>query len=106
MKKAFLKIIAITTMLVAEGAIFPVGAVFVRTPPPRPVVVGPVGRSPGRGFVWTDGFFTWGRRPGGRMGYVWVPGRWMRPPRAGAVWVAPSWRRGRGGYTFVAGRWR
>ncbi|MEI9974771.1 MAG: hypothetical protein WDO73_23630 [Ignavibacteriota bacterium] len=30
----------------------------------------------------TEGFYDY---RGGR--YVWVPGRWMRPPRAHAVWV-------------------
>jgi hypothetical protein len=102
MKIPFLKVIALATMLAAEG-IVPLGAVFVRTPPPRPIAVRPVGRRPGRGWVWTGGYWTWG---GGRRGYVWVPGRWRRPPRTGAVWVSPRWRRGRGGYTFVAGRWR
>lgn len=40
-----------------------------KNPPPRPVVVGPVGRRPGPGFVWTGGYYRWG----GTRGYVWVP---------------------------------
>jgi hypothetical protein len=28
------------------------------------------------------------------------------PPRPGAVWIPPTWRRGHGGYAFVPGRWR
>jgi hypothetical protein len=102
MKIPFFKVFALAAMLAAGGSIVPVGAVFVRTPPPRPLVVGPVGRRPGPGFVWTGGYYRWG----GTRGYVWVPGRWRRPPRARAVWVPPRWRRSRGGYTFVAGGWR
>jgi hypothetical protein len=100
--KAFLATIAAAAVLAVDGPIAQ-AAVFVRTAPPPPRAVGVVGRSPGRGFVWTDGYWRWGGR---RRGYVWTPGRWRRPPRAGAVWVAPSWRSGRGGWTFVGGRWR
>ena len=39
MKIRFFKVFAPAAMLAAEGGIVPVGAVFVRTPPPRPVVV-------------------------------------------------------------------
>ena len=100
--RAFLATIAAAAVLAVDGPIAQ-AAVFVRTAPPPPRAGGVVGRSPGRGFVWTGGYWRWGGR---RRGYVWTPGRWRRPPRAGAVWVAPSWRSGRGGYTFVGGRWR
>jgi|SRR5579883_989431 len=76
-------------------------AVFVRTAPPPPRSTAVIGRAPGAGWVWTPGFYTWGGRR-----YVWTPGRWRRPPHRGAVWVSPVWRRGPGGWTFVAGRWR
>src|SRR5437867_7224768 len=75
---------------------------MVRTPPPPPPVgYGIVGVAPGPGFVWVNGFWDW---RGAR--WHWVPGAWMRPPRRGAVWIAPSWRPYRGGYRFYAGRWR
>lgn len=105
MKRPLLATVALAAMLAAEVPIAQ-AVVFVRTPPPRPRSVGVVGRSPGRGFVWTDGYWRWGRGRRGRAGYAWVPGRWRRAPRAGAVWVSPSWRASRGGYTFVGGRWR
>jgi hypothetical protein len=98
--KALLATIAAAAILAADGAIAQ-AAVFVRTAPPPPRSVRVVGRSPGRGFVWTNGYYRWGGRR-----YVWTPGRWRRPPRSGAVWVSPRWRARRGGYTFVAGRWR
>src|SRR5215475_136023 len=106
MRNPILASLTLGAMLLAEGTINQAAAVFVRTPPPRPVAVRPIGRSPGRGFVWTNGYYRWGRGPRGRGAYVWTPGRWRRPPRAGAVWVSPRWRPHRGGYTFVAGRWR
>ena len=107
MKNPLLASVALAAILATEVPVAQAAAVFVTTPPPRARSVGPVGRAPHRGFVWTDGYWRWGRgrhRRGG--GYVWVPGRWRRPPRAGAVWVSPSWQTSRGGFTFVGGRWR
>ena len=77
--------------------------VAVRTPPrmPRPVSVGVVGVAPGPGYVWVDGYHDW---RGDR--YVWVPGRWTRPPRANAVWVPGRFTlRGRS-HVWVSGYWR
>jgi hypothetical protein len=72
-----------------------------RVPPPpvaRRVVVG---TAPGPGYVWTDGYYDLrGRR------WVWIPGRWVRPPRARAVWAPGYWAPHRGGWRFRAGYWR
>jgi hypothetical protein len=87
MTRPSLKAIALRAMLAAGGSIMPLEALFVRTAPPRPVAVGPVGRRPGPGWVWTNGYWT---GVAGRRGYVWMPGRWRRSPRADAVWVSPS----------------
>ena len=75
--------------------------VVIAVAPPRPVHVGVVGVAPGPGFVWVEGWHEW---RGGA--YVWVPGRWERPPRPRAVWIAPHYRHVHGGYVFVRGRWR
>jgi hypothetical protein len=70
-------------------------------PPPPPRNAGVIGRPPHPGFVWTPGFQRWnGRR------YQWVPGRWVRPPRRGAVWVEPAWNRRGNGWVFSNGFWR
>jgi WXXGXW repeat (2 copies) len=106
MRNPILAGIALGAMLLAEGPINQAAAIFVRTPPPRPRSAAVVGVRPGPGYVWTSGYYRWGRGRRGRGRYVWMPGRWRRPPRSGAIWVAPRWRRGPGGYTFVAGRWR
>ena len=101
MKKQFLAGVVLAVLLAAEGAITQLGAIVVRTPPPRARASGVVGRPPRAGMVWTPGYYRWSR---GR--YRWSRGRWVTPPRADAVWVAPRWRRGRNGYVFVSGRWR
>jgi hypothetical protein len=64
-----------------------VAQTVVRIAPPPPVRVGVVGHAPRRGCVWVGGYQRW---TGNR--YVWVAGKWVRPPRAGAVWVSPPWR--------------
>jgi len=73
---------------------------YVRYGPPAPRY-GVVGYAPGPGYVWTDGYWGW---RGGR--YVWVPGRWLRPPHARAVWVPGAWSRDGHGWRFQEGYWR
>lgn len=74
--------------------------IYVRVGPPVPVVeVRAV--APGSRYVWTRGYHRWDRRA-----YVWVPGRWVVPPRRHAAWVAPRWVSGPHGWHFVAGYWR
>ena len=73
----------------------------VKIAPPAPQSVVVVGRAPGPKYVWAGGYYRWhGNR------YVWVAGRWMVPPRGGAIWIAPRWVPRNGGYVFVAGRWQ
>jgi hypothetical protein len=77
------------------------GAYVARFGPPPPPRYGVVGYAPRPGFVWTEGF--WDRR-GGQ--WVWIDGRWLRPPRPRAVWVAPGWREEHGGWRLHRGYWR
>ena|SRR5215471_3333536 len=72
----------------------------VNLAPPPPMVVGPVGRPPSPGWMWTDGYYVWG---GNR--WMWQPGRWARPPRPGFVWQPPRYERHRNGYRVRQGRW-
>jgi len=67
-------------------------------PPPRYAAIGV---APGPGFVWTPGWWDWRGH-----NWVWVEGRWVRPPRAHRVWVAPEWRREGRSYRFHRGYWR
>lgn len=68
--------------------------------PPPPLVVGPVGPSPGPGFVWTDGYYTWGSNR-----WMWQQGRWSRPPRRGYVWRKPYYEPYHNGYRMHQGHW-
>lgn len=75
------------------------GRVFVALAPPAPIYETRV-VSPGPGYVWVGGYYTWSGRE-----YVWTRGRWERPPRARAYWVAPHWEHERRGYYYVEGHW-
>jgi WXXGXW repeat (2 copies) len=74
--------------------------VVVKVAPPVPVIEAPI-PAPGRGYVWTPGYYRWD----GRM-YVWVPGAWVVAPRPGVRWVPAHWMRHHGGWVFVEGHWR
>ena len=74
--------------------------VYVKiAPPPPPVEVRVV--SPGSGYVWVGGYHRWSG-----TAYLWVPGRWARPPRAGVIWAPGHWTHGHHGWHWVDGRWK
>ena len=54
-----------------------------RAPPTRVTEV--VVASPGNGYVWVPGHYTWQNQ------WVWVPGAWVTPPQPGAVGVDGRW---------------
>ena len=74
--------------------------VYVRIgpPPPRREVI--VTR-PAPGYVWVRGYHQWNGNA-----YVWVPGRWVLPPREHVVWVDGHWRHEGRGWIWVEGHWR
>ncbi|MGO9258127.1 MAG: hypothetical protein ACLQU1_17705 [Bryobacteraceae bacterium] len=76
------------------------GMYYTAYAPPAPRYAA-VGVAPGPGYVWTTGYWN---RAGGN--WAWSEGRWMRPPRARAVWVSPEWRHEGRGYRFYRGYWR
>jgi WXXGXW repeat (2 copies) len=76
------------------------GVAYVeRRPPPARREV--IGVAPGRGFLWIGGFWRWGGAD-----FVWVPGRWERPPRDRRGWEHDHWRHTRRGWYWVEGHWR
>ena len=82
------------------GGIASAQEVVIRVAPPRAVVERRVVR-PGRDYIWIDGYHRWDGRA-----YAWVPGRWERPPRPHARWVAHRYVRRGGGWVYVEGHWR
>jgi hypothetical protein len=99
MKKTLLSgaLLAVGTVLAACAG----GAAFVAVGPPPPPRYAVVGVAPGPGYIWTEGFWDLQGR-----NWVWVPGRWVRPPRAQAVWVRPEWRQEGGRWRYHRGYWR
>ncbi len=74
--------------------------------PVAPVVVAPRYVPPppvygyGYPYVWRGGYYNWNG-----YGYGWVPGAYVRPPYAGAVWVGPRWVHGPRGAYWARGYW-
>ncbi len=96
MKKIALALLLAFTLLPAASF----AQVYVRVGPPAPVYERRSPR-PERGYVWVNGYH---RYDDGH--YVWVPGRWERPPHEHAVWVRHHWVHRRGGWVLVQGHWR
>ena len=72
-------------------------SVYIGHPPPRARYErrGPL---PGPGYAWVGGYWT----PQGNR-YQWVPGRWDRPPYAGARWSRPRYEHRREGWQLREG---
>ena len=51
--------------------------------------------------AWIDGHYQWNGSE-----YVWVAGRWERPPHPGNAWVNGLWAHNRNGWYWVEGYWR
>ena len=103
--------LALTTLLIATpaarasthvfigvgvGVPAPVAVAPLPPPPPAAVVAAPAPY----GYVWRPGYYVW-------TGYAYqmVPGAWVAPPYAGAVWVAPHWAAGPRGAYYARGYW-
>jgi hypothetical protein len=90
----------IVSMLLSACASRAYVAYRVPAPPPPPVEHA-VAYAPAPGYAWVDGFWDLhGTR------WVWVSGRWTRPPRPGAVWVRSYWEPYGRNWRFHAGSWR
>ncbi|MBI3880922.1 MAG: hypothetical protein HY301_12800 [Verrucomicrobia bacterium] len=69
-------------------------------PPPPPTEVEVITISPGPEYVWAPGVWVWSGA------WVWERGHWLRPPRAGVVWVPHTYVYRGGAHVWVRGRWR
>jgi hypothetical protein len=74
--------------------------VYARTAPP-PIRVETYGPAPDPGDIWINGY--WGYQTNS---YVWIPGRWDRPPRGRGRWEDGRWERRGDRYRWHDGRWR
>ena len=101
MHRPLKRVAVIIALCLGMAGLAEAAEVFVRISPPPPLNAQIVGVAPGPRHVWIPGYQSWNGRA-----YVWVPGRWIVPPRAGVVWIPPRWVPRRGGYVFVPGYWR
>jgi hypothetical protein len=86
----------------------PRARIIYEEPPPVVVTQAPpaalreqVPPPPGPEFVWIAGHWHWNRNR-----WVWNRGYYARPPRRGAVWIAPRFEAHEGGSVFIGGYWR
>jgi hypothetical protein len=96
-----IKVISICGLLaLAAPAIAQVSFdIHIGPPPPRQEVVV---AAPYPEAVWIAGYHRWDYATGA---YIWVPGRWDRPPHPGWVWHGARYPRRGGRYGFVDGHW-
>jgi hypothetical protein len=94
-KIAMAALLALTFLPAASYA-----QIIVRVAPPAPIVERRP-PPPDRGYVWIAGYHNW---DGAR--YVWVPGRWDRPPQPGQRWVAHRWVHRGDHWELQQGHWR
>lgn len=55
---------------------------------------------PGPHHVWVKGYWHHGGDA-----WVWMPGRWVEPPRHHAHWVVAHYGKVHGGWRYVPGHW-
>lgn len=76
--------------------------VVVQPPPPPPPRQEVIVYQPRPGYVWVPGYYAYDG-----VRYVWIGGRWARPPhRRYQTYVQPHWQNQHGGYVYVQGYWR
>ncbi len=110
------QILLVAGSLAFLGGFALTGCVEPAPPPPPPVVSQPapvivaqappapaqevVVASPGVGYVWVPGYWSWQGR------WVRVSGAWVARPHAHAVWVPGYWAHRPHGYVWIGGHWR
>ena len=72
--------------------------IVTSAPPPLRIEV--VVEAPGPGYVLVPGQWVWSGR------WVWEASHYVRPPRAGAVWVPHHYTHRGGVHVWVRGGWR
>ena len=88
-------ILALTASAMTNAAVY----VSVDIAPPvLPVYEQPL--IPGPGYIWTPGYWAWGRD-----GFYWVPGTWVFAPFVGALWTPGYWGWGDNLYFWHSGYW-
>jgi hypothetical protein len=74
--------------------------VYVNIAPPAPEAEVMPAPPPGPPMEWRSGFWRWNGTQ-----YVWMPGRYVYPPRMGAHWSPGHWVQGPRGWFWMRGHW-
>lgn len=78
------------------------GSVVLYVDRPPPVAYSEaVVASPGPGYVWVGGYYSWTGRD-----YYWNRGHWTLPPAGYRYWNPGVWHRDSRGHYWVPGHWR
>jgi hypothetical protein len=56
--------------------------------------------APSAAYIWIDGYWNWDNQR-----YSWEAGRYVLPPQADVVWVAPRYDHDAQGYRYTPGTW-
>jgi hypothetical protein len=99
-RRAVLAVAMASTAACAGMALEGVSFEFVQREPPPPrreVIVA----SPGPGYVWVAGHWSWRSND-----YVWEPGTWVIIQTGYHRWEPGRWRHDRRGWYWVEGHWR
>ena len=78
----------------------PAQAVAVRHPPPPPREEFQPS-SPAPDYVWIPGYWAWGS-----VEWVWIFGRWQRPPERMVAWVPGQWVQRGDEWIWRKGHWQ
>ncbi len=73
---------------------------IVTTVAPPPAVVETQPATPGAGYTWVAGYWTWNGSQ-----HAWTPGHYEQPPANAQNYVAPRWEQSDRGFRFRQGRW-
>jgi hypothetical protein len=76
----------------------PAETVISEAPPATPQEV--IVASPGPGYYWVPGYWSWQGR------WVWVRGAWAIRPHPRAVYIPGRWVHRGHGYVWINGHWR
>jgi hypothetical protein len=92
----------LAALIISAGLAIPAySQISIRIGPPRAQVQRRP-PSPGRGYVWIQGYQNWNGN-----GHQWTPGRWEQPPnRRQKHWDKHHWVKRNGGWVLIEGRWR
>jgi hypothetical protein len=74
--------------------------IVVPTAPPPIVVEKTIPTSPGAGYAWIGGAWTWNNN------WTWQRGHWDRPPHPGQVWVPHHYSFQNGRRVYTQGGWK